>query len=65
MFNTSFSTEHLVIPWFLASQSKKKLKYPFERYVKLFFAYADGIDDGLCLEDGAVYNMEMLFVKKV
>ncbi|CAB3226318.1 unnamed protein product [Arctia plantaginis] len=45
-----------ILPELIAFQSKKKLKNPFDRYVKLFFAYADGNNDVVCLEDGSVYN---------
>ncbi|XP_053620186.1 uncharacterized protein LOC128680798 [Plodia interpunctella] len=40
-----------VLPELLKFQSTKNMTEPFDKYVKVFFSYCDGINDVLCLED--------------
>lgn len=43
-----------VLPRLLEFQAKNKVTEPFDKYAKLFYAYVDGVNDVICLEDASL-----------
>ncbi|XP_075986164.1 uncharacterized protein LOC142983171 [Anticarsia gemmatalis] len=55
-FKNEINFYQVVLPGLLEFQSTKTLSDPFNKYAKLVFAYSDGCNDVVCLEDQSIHN---------
>ncbi|KAJ8708223.1 hypothetical protein PYW07_010348 [Mythimna separata] len=55
-FKNEINFYETVLPALLTFQSSKDVKDPFDKYVRLFLTYSDGVNDVICLEDASLEN---------
>ncbi|XP_035454921.2 uncharacterized protein LOC118279355 [Spodoptera frugiperda] len=55
-FKNEITFYEKILPALLDFQSTKNVKDPFDKYTKMFFAFCDGTNDVLCLEDVSLYQ---------
>ncbi|XP_045455065.1 uncharacterized protein LOC123664586 [Melitaea cinxia] len=55
-FKNEINFYQKVLPTLIKFQSKKRVSDPYTNYAKLFYAYTDGLNDVICLEDVGLEN---------